>query len=221
MKHQRILQVIGIFILLFPISMYSVSSAQIVLVTGFEPFGNVTLNPSQLIAEALNGSIINNAEIVGVVLPVDFNESAKIATDMIEYYHPTLVISLGLNARARGIEIEKIGVNLKRYPKDGGAQSFPRRIDISGPFLRFSSINTVNILRKIREVNISVQQSYFAGTYVCNALFYQLLGYASEHNNSIKIGFIHVPLLDSQDLDGMPLQTMVNAAKITIQTCLE
>jgi pyroglutamyl-peptidase len=221
MKHQRMLQVIGIFILLFPIGMYNASGAQVVLVTGFEPFGNVTVNPSQLIAEALNGSIINNAEIVGVVLPVDFNESAKIATDMIEYYHPTLVISLGLNARARDIEIEKIGVNLKRYPKNDGTQSFPRRIDSSGPFLRFSSINTINIVRKIREVNISVQQSYFAGTYVCNALFYQLLGYLSEHNNLIKIGFIHVPLLDSQDQNGMPLQTMIDAAKITIQICLE
>ena len=101
MRHQRIAQVIGIFILLFPISMYSASGAQIVLVTGFEPFGNFTVNPSQLIAEALNGSIINDAEIVGVVLPVDFNESAKITTDMIEHYHPILVISLGLNARAR------------------------------------------------------------------------------------------------------------------------
>ena len=175
MKHQRIVQVIGIFILLFPIGMYSASGAQVVLVTGFEPFGNYTVNPSQLIAEALNGSIINDAEIVGMVLPVDFNESVKMATDAIEHYHPILVISLGLNARARGIEIEKIGVNLKRYPKDDGTWSFPQRIDVSGPFLRFSSLHTIDIVRKIREANISVQQSYFAGTYVCNTLFYQLL----------------------------------------------
>jgi pyroglutamyl-peptidase len=221
MKQQQIAQVIGIFILLFPISMYSASGSQIVLVTGFEPFGNFTVNPSQLIAENLNRSIINDAEIVGVVLPVDFNESAKIATDKIEQYHPTLVISLGLNARAQGIEIEKIGVNLKRYSKEDGTWSFPQRIDVSGPFLRFSSLNTINIVRKIREANISVQQSFSAGTYICNALFYQLLGYASEQNSVIKMGFIHIPLLDSQDQEGMSLQTMVDAVKITIQTCLE
>lgn len=221
MSHQRILPVIGMLILLFPIGIYNVSSAQIVLVTGFEPFGNVTVNPSQLIAEALNGSVIDDAEIVGVVLPVDFNVSAKIATDMIEHYHPVLVISLGLNAHARCIEIEKIGINIKRYLKEDGSQTVPQRIDISGPFLRFSSIYTLDIARKIREANISAQQSYFAGTYVCNALFYQLLGYVSERNSIIKIGFIHVPLLDSQDRDGMSLQNMVNAVKITIQTCLE
>jgi len=221
MRYQRVELVIGIFILLFPIGMYSASGTQVVLVTGFEPFGNYTVNPSQLIAEALNGSIINDTEIVGVVLSVDFNESAKMTTDMIEQHQPTLVISLGLNAHAQGIEIEKIGVNLKRYPKDDGTWSFPQRIDVSGPFLRFSSLNTINIIRKIREANISAQQSFSAGTYVCNALFYQLLGYVSEQNSVIKIGFIHIPLLDSQDHEGMPVQTMVDAVKITIQTCLE
>jgi pyroglutamyl-peptidase len=156
-----------------------------------------------------------------MVLPVDFNESVKMTTDAIERYQPFLVISLGLNARARVIKIEKIGINLKRYPKDDGTWSFPRRIDVSGPFLRFSSIHTTAIVRKIREANIAVQQSYFAGTYVCNTLFYQLLGYVSELNCSRKVGFIHVPLLDSQDQNGMSLQTMVETVQIAIQTCLE
>jgi pyroglutamyl-peptidase len=221
MKRQRIVQVIGILILLFPIGIYSASGARVVLVTGFEPFGNYTVNPSQLIAETLNGSTFNDVDIVGVVLPVDFNESVKMTTDAIQHYHPDLVMSLGLNARSQAIRVEKIGVNLKRYQKDDGTWSFPRRIDASGPFLRFSSLNTVAIVRKIKESNISVQQSYFAGTYVCNALFYQLLGYVSEQNSSRKVGFIHVPLLDSQDPEGMPLQTMVDAVKIAIQTSLE
>jgi len=216
MRHQRILHVIGILILLFPIGMYSASGTQVVLITGFEPFGNYTVNPSQLIAEALN-----DAEIVGVVLPVDFNESVEITRDAIQHYHPDLVMSLGLNARSQAIRVEKIGVNLKRYPKDDGTWSFPRRIDISGPFHRFSPFHTANIVRKIREANISVQQSYFAGTYICNTLFYQLLGYVSEQNSSRKVGFIHVPLLDSQDPLGMPLQTMIDAVKIAIQTGLE
>jgi len=186
--------------------MYSASSTQVVLVTGFKPFANYTVNPSQLIAQALNGSIINNAEIVSVVLPVNFNESVKMTTDAIEHYHPILVISVGLNAGARVIEIEKIGVNLKRYPKDDGTWSFPRRIDVSGPLLRFSSIHTMD---------------NFAGTYTCNVLFYQLLGYVHQQNSSTKVGFIHVPLLDSQHQEGMSIQTMIDAVKIAIQTCLE
>ncbi len=142
--------------------------------------------------------MFNDVELVGAVLPVDFNESVEIATEVIEHYHPILVMSLGLNPRAHDIEIEKIGVNLKRYPKDDGTWSLPQRIDVSGPFLRFSSIPIQNIVRKIREANISVQQSYFAGSYICNTLFYQLLGYVNEQKNSRKVGFIHIQLLDFQ-----------------------
>jgi pyroglutamyl-peptidase len=221
MRHQRGFHIIWILILLAPIGIHNVSGAQVVLVTGFEPFGNYTVNPSQLIAEVLNGSTLNDAEIVGVVLPVDFNESVEMTTDAIQHYHPDLVMSLGLNARSQAIRVEKIGINLKRYPKDDGTWSFPRRIDVSGPFLRFSPLHTVDIVRKIRAANISVQQSFFAGTYVCNTLFYQLLGYVTDHNRTIKVGFIHVPLLDSQDPYGMSLQTMINAVKIAIQVGLE
>jgi pyroglutamyl-peptidase len=221
MRFQRGLQIIGILILLVPLGMYSASGANVVLVTGFEPFGVYTTNPSQLIAETLNGSSLNDAKIVGVVLPVDFNKSVELAKEAIQHYHPDLVISLGLNARSHVIKVEKIGVNLKRFQKDDGAWSLPHRIDKTGPFLRFTPLHTNDITRKIREANIPVQQSFFAGMYICNALFYGLLGYIDEENVTTTIGFVHVPLLDSQDPEGMPLGTMVDAVKIAIQIGLE
>jgi len=221
MKQIRGLLVVGILISLFSSGSYSASCAPVVIVTGFEPFGNYSVNPSELIAEALNGSSLGGATVVGVVLPVDFNNSVEITLHAIEQYHPVLVISTGLNARSHTIEVEKIGVNLKRYPNGDGTWSFPRRIDKTGPFFRITPLHTNDIVRKIRDANISVQQSFFAGTYVCNALFYQMLGYANDQNRTIKVGFIHVPLLDSQDPQGMSLQTMVDAVKIAIQTSLE
>jgi len=197
------------------------ASESVVLVTGFEPFQNYTVNPSGLIAETLNGSSIGGASVVGVVLPVDFNRSAEIAIHAMKQYHPVLVLSLGLNARSHALRVEKIGVNLKRYQKENGRWSFPHRIERAGPFFRITSLHTDEIVRTIRKVNTPVQQSYFAGMYVCNGLFYQLLGYVHAQNSSTNVGFIHVPLLDSQDPQGMPLQTMVDAVKIAVQTSLQ
>jgi pyroglutamyl-peptidase len=197
------------------------SHAPVVLVTGFEPFQNYTVNPSELVAEALNGSFVGGASIVGVVLPVDFSRSVNITIHAMEQYQPILVISLGLNAGSHAIRVEKIGVNLKRYQKENEKWSFPRRIESIGPFFRLTSLHTNDIVRTIKKADIAVQQSYFAGMYVCNALFYQLLGYVHAQNSSTKIGFIHVPLSDSQDPQGMPLQTMVDAVKIAIQTGLQ
>ncbi len=191
------------------------------LVTGFEPFGNYTVNPSELIAETLNGTMVGNASIVGMVLPVDFNSSVDMTVQAIEQYHPVLVISTGLNARSYTIKIEKIGVNLKRYPKGDGTWSFPRRILTTGPFLRITPLETHTIVREIRNAHISAQQSFFAGTYICNSLFYQTLCYVTDQQITTSVGFIHVPLLDSQDAQGMPLQQMIDAVKIGTQTSLE
>ena len=212
--------VIGIFILVVAFGIYSATGATVVLVTGFEPFGTYSTNPSQLIADTLNGSTLNDAEIIGIVLPVNFTTSVEIAREAIEVYHPDLVISLGLNAKAKVIEVEKIGVNIKRYPKDDGRWSFPQRIDKNGPFLRITSLRTNDIVRKIREADIPAKQSFFAGSYICNALFYRVLGYANDQDLNTSIGFIHVPLLDSQDPQGMPLERMVDAVKIAIQVSL-
>jgi pyroglutamyl-peptidase len=196
------------------------SEPPVVLVTGFTPFLNYTLNPSGLIAQAINGSIIGNATVIGLVLPVDFNSSVSQTILAIEQYHPVLIISTGLDAKTHRLNVEKISYNVKRYQKEDGTWSFPRRIDPTGPFVRISPLHTYTIAQKIRNADIPVQQSFFTGTYVCNSLFYQVLGYVSDHHLDIPVGFIHVPLLDSQDPDGMPLQQMVTGVDIAIQTSL-
>lgn len=212
---------LGIFILVAPGVFFGASGSKIVLVTGFEPFGAHTINPSQEIAETLNGSTINDAMLIGIVLPVNFSTSVERACDAIERYHPDLVISLGLNAKATLIEVEKIGVNIKRYPKEDGSWSFPRRIEKRGPFLRFSSLNVNDIVERMRAADIPATQSFFAGSYICNALFYGLVGYVKNQHLNTSIGFIHVPLLDSQDPGGMPLGTMVYAVRLAIQESLD
>jgi pyroglutamyl-peptidase len=79
--------VIGIFILVVPLGFSNGTGAKVVLVTGFEPFGIHTTNPSQVIAETLNGSTLNDAEIIGIVLPVNFTASVEKAREAIELYH--------------------------------------------------------------------------------------------------------------------------------------
>ncbi|HWR27585.1 MAG TPA: hypothetical protein VN377_04000, partial [Candidatus Thermoplasmatota archaeon] len=100
---------IGIFILVVSFGVSSGTGAKVVLVTGFEPFGTYPINPSQVIAETLNGSTLHDAEIIGIILPVNFTTSVERAKEAIELYKPDVVISLGLNAKAEVIEVEKIG----------------------------------------------------------------------------------------------------------------
>jgi len=192
----------------------------IVLVTGFEPFDIYEINPSQLIAEALDGQNIEGAEIIGIILPVNFNESVEVVTQAIIDYNPLLVISMGLSPSTHKINVEKCGINLKQVPRNESMWFTLRRLDPCGPFIRLSPLRTREIVLEIREAGIPSRQSFFAGLYVCNAVFYGTLGYIKEHEISTTAGFIHVPLLSSQDPDGMDLETMIEAVKIAIKTSL-
>lgn len=198
-----------------------VSTAPIVLVTGFEPFDIYDINPSQLIAEALDGQNFEGAEIIGIVLPVDFDESVEVIVQAITNHSPLLVISAGLSPRAHKINVEKCGINLKMLSRNESMWFIPRRLDPRGPFIRLSPLHTKEIVIKLREAGIPSRRSFFAGTYVCNAVYYGTLGHIEEYKLPTKSGFIHVPLLSSQDPNGMDLETMVEAVKLAIKTCLK
>ena len=49
-----------------------------VLLTGFVPFGDFSLNPSQQIAEALHGERIEGHRVESLVLPVEFGPRRRI-----------------------------------------------------------------------------------------------------------------------------------------------
>jgi pyroglutamyl-peptidase len=220
MKSTRMTLIVGVILFYTAAFSSATSCTPVVLVTGFGPFQNYTVNPSGLIAETLNGSSVAGALVVGVVLPVDYNESVAVAIHAIEQYKPVLVISCGLNPRAHDIHVENIGVNIRRYDTGNGHLSIPRRIEKTGPLFRASTLPINNVVRAIRGANISVQRSFYAGMYVCNNLFYELLKYTYGMNDSVAVGFLHVPLLSSQDPEGMPLEDMVDAVTLAIQTSL-
>ena len=229
MNAVRIVRLIGI-LLLFLIStiapcglvvegkhMVIQESQPCVLVTGFEPFGNYDVNPSQLIAEALNGREIKGARIIGIVLPVNFTESVAVVTQAIEEYHPLIVLSIGLAASSKCVRVENVGLNVKRDPNETGI----KRLNRSGPLVRFSSLPSAVIVKELKSSGISVRQSWFAGSYVCNALLYGVLGYITNHNLDTHMGFLHIPLLSSQNPQGMKLQTLINATQIVITVSLQ
>ena len=194
----------------------SYQSDPIVLLTGFEPFGEYEINPSQLITENLNGSVINGATIVGIILPVNYTSSVKLVNQAIKDYNPILVISTGLAAGSSIIRIEKVGINLRF----GGKWFNISRLDPNGPLFYLSSFPSNYLVKNIKRAGIPARTSFFAGIYICNAVLYGVIDYIKDNNLHIKSGFIHVPLLSSQHPEGMEFEKMINAITIAIQVCL-
>jgi pyroglutamyl-peptidase len=229
MRSVRIFLSIGILLLFLTPAIFPIGIAfkenqtkitepnPIVLITGFEPFGTYDINPSQLIVEALNGTEIEGAQIIGIVVPVNFTESVVMVTQAIKKYDPVVVLSIGLAASSKCVRVENVGLNIKKNPNVSGI----RRNNHSGPLFLFSSLPSGLIVKELRYLGIPVRQSYFAGTYVCNALLYGVLGYITDHNLETHMGFLHVPLLSSQSPQGLKLETLTNATHLAIRVCLQ
>ena len=78
-----------------------------VLLTGFEPFGTATSNPSGEIVKQISGD-----NIVTAILPVAYTQSADRLLALIAEHNPDVVICLGQAEGRTAITPEKVAINL-------------------------------------------------------------------------------------------------------------
>lgn len=212
---KRIIIAFVLILLFFP-SMKAQEKKEVALVTGFEPFANYDINPSEIVAMQLNGSYIGNVFVLGIVLPVDYERAEEILHNLIRKYEPSIILCTGLEYNARKINVERIAINLKSIYVDGKWKGI-EVINRSALFILFSNIPVDRIVNEIKSEGIKARQSLFAGTYLCNYVFFIMLNHVLHSNEDIKVGFIHFPPLKQQAKYGMDIEKMVRAVEIAIE----
>ena len=70
-----------------------------ILITGFEPFGESTVNPSISACRSLEGKEMSGFEIVVEEIPLRFHEIRGAIEGHIERHEPAAVICTGQSAR--------------------------------------------------------------------------------------------------------------------------
>lgn len=170
------------------------------LLTGFEPFGESPVNPSQRIAEELNGKSIQGMEIRGIVLPVDNKKGPASLIKALTLSRMDCVLCLGEAPRRAAISIERVAINLMDYriPDNSGKTMIDAPIHPDGPAAYFATLPVRSILERLLAEGIPVELSLSAGAYLCNQVLYSLLDYLSCSNLHIPAGFIHLPSLPEQ-----------------------
>jgi pyroglutamyl-peptidase len=152
------------------------------LITGFEPFGGWSENPTAAIAPAVG-------EALGqpwAILPVDLDEAPRRLRELRERHRPKLTLHLGLSGRATGLELERAALNVAdfRIPDAVGRQPFGTPLIEGAP----DGLMTRLDLYGVRDAVDGAVISNSAGTYLCNALYYFAL-----HLSGGRSLFIHVP----------------------------
>lgn len=196
-----------------------------ILVTGFEPFGGETINPSweavKQLPEEIDGYAIEKLE-----LPVEFGRCAQITEATILAQNPAAVVCVGQAGGRTNVTPERIGINLKdaRIPDNGGAQPKDEPIDPNGPDAYFATLPVTAMVQAMREAGVPAQVSLTAGAYVCNDLLYEVLHKLHRRNIDIPAGFVHVPFIPAQVLEknapSLPLEQITAALLAGIQAVI-
>jgi len=164
------------------------------LLTGFEPFLDYTVNPTMKIVEELDGNVLGDYEIIGRIMPVDFSASGKMLLDFIAEENPDAVISLGLAAGRYKITPERIAINIKDGAVDNeGNKPVDEPIREEGEPAYLSALPIRKMVDSLLANGLPAEISNTAGAYLCNNVMYEGLHYAKTNKPELKTGFIHIP----------------------------
>ncbi|EJF39324.1 putative pyroglutamyl-peptidase I [Schaalia georgiae F0490] len=160
-----------------------------VLITGFEPFGPHAVNPSQLLIERLSAR--RPPRVTTALLPVGFEAGPRLVRVLIERIRPRAVLCVGLAASRRPLCVERVAVNERTGTDNDGLSCDHEPVDPSGPDGLFASIDWRALLAGLRSAGFEAEESWSAGTFVCNSVFYAALTAARAHGGAA--GFLHIP----------------------------
>jgi pyroglutamyl-peptidase len=197
-----------------------------ILLTGFEPFGGETINPSAEVARALHGRRIGGAPVVAVQLPCAFGQAIAVLRDALAAHRPQLVLALGQAGGRCDLALERVAINIDdaRIADNRGAQPIDEPVVADGPAAYFSTLPVKAMVAAMRQAGHPASLSHSAGTFVCNHVFYGLQ-HALAGQPGVRSGFMHLPYLPEQaarhaGAPSLALATMVDGVAAALAAAM-
>lgn len=191
------------------------------LITGFEPFGGETLNPSWEAVQLLPQTI-GNYTLVKLQIPTVFGAAAEKVLSRAKELCPDVILSIGQAGGRRAVTPEVVGINLREASIPDNAGNQPQAVPVvqGAPAAYFATVPVRDMVKRIKEKELLAALSYSAGAYVCNDVLYSLL-HRYEGTQTL-CGFIHVPYLPEQvagkeNVPSLPLEKIVEALTTAIE----
>ena len=185
------------------------------LITGFDPFGGATVNPSWMAVERLPDQI-GECVLCKLQIPTVFGKATAAVLEIARQFCPDTILCIGQAGGRAAVTPERIGVNIRdaRIPDNAGNQPRGEFVDSSGPAAYFSTLPVEAMAQAIRDAGVDATVSNSAGAFVCNDVLYSLLHHYD--GTAVRVGFVHVPYLPEQGAPSMELAQIVRALESAI-----
>jgi pyroglutamyl-peptidase len=192
-----------------------------ILLTGFEPFGGDSMNPSAEAARLVAARWTGPDVLVTAVLPTEFDRGAARLAASIDDHAPDIVIATGLAGGRAAVTPERVAINLidARIADNAGRMPTDQPSVAGGPPAYFTSLPVKAITLALTEAGIPAALSTTAGTFVCNHVFFQAR-WLADTRPGMRAGFIHVPFASGYEPEGapaLPLATIADALEVAVR----
>ena len=177
------------------------------LITGFDPFGGETVNPSWeavcRLPDAVGGYHLTKLQI-----PTVFSSAAD--TVLAAAADVDVILCVGQAGGRDAGTPERIAVNMASasIPDNAGNRPVEAPILPGGPDGIFSTVPVAAMAEAIVGAGLPGKISNTAGTFVCNDTLYRLL--TRFAGTGTRVGFVHVPWLPEQAKAGAPSMTLAD-----------
>ncbi|MFM7461179.1 MAG: pyroglutamyl-peptidase I, partial [Burkholderiales bacterium] len=155
-----------------------------------------------------------------------FGSAIAAVAALITKHQPSVVLCLGQAGGRSCICVERVAINVNdaRIPDNDGNQPVDQEIVAAAPTAYFSTIPIKTMVATMQKMGVPAEVSNTAGTFVCNHIMYGVLHHIATHKLNTRAGFIHVPYLPSQIVNGsapsMALSTMQAGIEAAIGAAL-
>jgi pyroglutamyl-peptidase len=197
-----------------------------ILLTGFEPFGGESVNPSWQVAQALDGAAIEGATVQALQLPCVFGAAREVLDAALSRPRPVLVLALGQAGGRDGFTVERVAINVDdgRIADNAGQRPIDTPVVPGGPAAYFATLPIKAMVAALQQAGWPAAVSQTAGTYVCNHVFYGLM-HSLRRRRSVRAGFLHLPWLPEQAAaqagqPSLPLAVQTAGVRLALYTAI-
>ena len=171
-----------------------------VLLTGFEPFPGVTVNPSGEAVARIAASRGMEPRLAAWVLPVLWDRTWTTFEDRLAAsgFEPDVIIHVGVSRTADAVTYERFALNWRKGMDAGDVTTTEGPILDGAPHARMATLDLSRVLGALETTDRPAVTSCHAGTYLCNALLYRSLHAQAIGARVADVGFLHVPPLPAE-----------------------
>jgi pyroglutamyl-peptidase len=167
-----------------------------ILISGFDAFGDMPVNSSELVVDALAQAGLDG--VTTAVLPTSYREAEKRIQSLIRRHRPDRLLMLGLASRSSAIRIEQVALNLDdcTAPDNDGEVRTRRPIAAGSVIGHWNSLPMNRMASIAQQCGHDIEFSRDAGGFVCNHVFFTAAQTLAAELPDSRCGFVHLPTIE-------------------------